>query len=81
MSELEKLNNERNQLLSDKNTYIKMIEQIEKNILNKGIEISRECSKQNNGHQWTSEREEGPYGERFTYCQKCKVDYYGNYFH
>ena len=32
------------------------------------------CEIKNNGHKWITEREEGPYGERFTYCKLCNCE-------
>ena len=54
---------------------------IEKEIKNTKYNISKVCLDKNKGHDWVSEREEGPYGERFTYCSKCRIDYYGDHFH
>lgn len=45
------------------------------------MQISMECSRVNNGHIWITEREEGPYGERFTYCKVCKINNYLDYHH
>ena len=45
-------------------------------------QIAKLCLKENNNdHTWTTEREDGPYGERFTFCEKCGIDYYGGQFH
>ena len=30
-----------------------------------------ECSTMHGGHELVTEREQGPYGERFTYCKRC----------
>ena len=38
--------------------------------------ISKKCEKINGSHEWISEREEGMYGERFTFCKHCRVDIY-----
>lgn len=81
MTEIEVLNEEKNKLMNDKINYLRMIKTIEKEIENKEIEISRICKSVNNGHEWVTERESGPYGESFTFCKKCKIDYYGGYFH
>lgn len=40
------------------------------------IILSNQCEKKNNGHKWVKGRDEGPYGESFTYCQNCNCDYY-----
>lgn len=40
--------------------------------------IAKKCIDKNGEHEWKSEREEGLYGERFTFCKHCKVDIYDN---
>ena len=40
--------------------------------------ISEKCKKINGSHDWISEREDGMYGEIFTYCKHCRVDRYNN---
>ena len=40
--------------------------------------ISKKCLDKNGKHEWKSEREEGLYGERYTFCKHCKVDAYDN---
>lgn len=30
-----------------------------------------ECKTIHGGHELVTEREEGPYGEKFTYCKRC----------
>ena len=43
--------------------------------------IAKKC-KETKGHKWVSEREPYMYGERFTYCEYCRADYYDNsYYH
>lgn len=41
------------------------------------ILIAKKC-KETTGHKWVSEREPWMYGERFTYCEHCRTDYYDN---
>ena len=72
---------EKKQLIYDKYDYIKKLDLIDKNIINKKYEIANMCKKINNGHIWITERDEGPYGERFTYCKICNIDYNGDFFH
>lgn len=44
--------------------------------------IAKKCLKVNGSHEWVSERENCMYGQRYTFCKKCRVDYYNNeYFH
>lgn len=73
--------NEKKQLIIDQYDQINKLELIKKNIIKKNYEIANMCKKINNGHIWITEREEGPYGERFTYCKICNIDYNGDYFH
>ena len=40
--------------------------------------ISKKCIEKNGEHEWISEREEGLYGERYTFCKHCRVDIYDN---
>tara|TARA_B100000161_G_C33406979_1_gene349153 strand:+ start:137 stop:439 length:303 start_codon:yes stop_codon:yes gene_type:complete len=43
--------------------------------------IAKKC-KETKGHKWVSEREPYMYGERFTYCEYCRTDYYNHaYYH
>tara|TARA_X000000950_G_scaffold265505_1_gene339858 strand:+ start:460 stop:714 length:255 start_codon:yes stop_codon:yes gene_type:complete len=72
---------ENNQLLAEKEKYIQYIRTIDKKIQDNKYKIVEQCKIKNNGHKWISEREEGPYGERFTFCERCKISYYGDYFH
>lgn len=81
MSEIEKLNYEKQKLLSDKSKYQVIIKKIEKEILEKEMQIVNVCKKNNNGHKWISESEDGPYGEKYTFCERCRIDYYGGYMH
>lgn len=48
-----------------------------KDAINKiNIAISKRCEEKNNGHIWIRERDEGPYGESYTFCKICRADYY-----
>lgn len=60
-------------LIQEKKDYLDKI-----NSLNKQIEEIKYtkydiCSKK--GHNLITEREQGPYGERFTYCTICNLEY------
>ena len=37
--------------------------------------IAKRCD-ENGGHEWVTERENCLYGERYTYCKKCRCDVY-----
>lgn len=78
---MDKLLNEKNNLITKKYKFIQYVKDIENQIKEQEFKIAKFCSNTNNGHKWITEREDGPYGERFTYCERCRVDYYGNYFH
>lgn len=69
---------------SDINQKVKMIEdEIIKNnnIINNIIEINNKLEIKKNeiiknnciNHKWITEREKGPYGEKFTFCKYCKI--------
>lgn len=72
---------ENDKLILEKNKYIEYIQIIDQKIKSNKFKIVKLCKINNNGHIWTTEIEEGPYGERFTFCEKCRIDYYGDYFH
>tara|TARA_B100000900_G_C20258313_1_gene584889 strand:+ start:373 stop:678 length:306 start_codon:yes stop_codon:yes gene_type:complete len=36
--------------------------------------IAEKCKKINGNHEWISEREPCLYGERYTFCKKCRID-------
>mgnify|MGYP001404587841 CR=1 FL=1 len=68
---LEEFNDSLNKL---KYEFISKVHKIEKMTKKVNILIAKNCEKE--GHKWITEREEGPYGERFTYCEKCRCDSY-----
>ena len=53
------------------NAYIEKVKNIEQQIENIQTQIYKLCNIKNNGHKWIREREEGPYGETFFYCEYC----------
>jgi hypothetical protein len=75
--DLEKHNEKLNKLkIYYENEIIKIKEKIRKtNFL-----ISKKCIHENKKHVWITEREPCMYGEKYTYCKNCKVDYYDRYF-
>ena len=66
---MDKLNNDIGELYKKKYDLIKELKIIEEkiNILEK--ERISKCD-----HKWVTEREPGVYGEKYTYCEHCKVD-------
>ena len=72
---------EKSSLIEEKYRCLQRIKEIESSIKEKNYQISLICKKENNGHIWKTEREDGPYGERYTFCEKCYIDYYGDYYH
>lgn len=69
---------------SDINQKVKMIEEeinFNNNIINNIIEINNKLEIKRNEiiknncihHKWITEREKGPYGEKFTFCKCCKI--------
>ena len=81
MEEINNLRQQRSSLIEKKYEYSKKIKEIETSIKEKSYEIANICKKNNNGHIWISEREDCLYGERYTFCKICEIDYYGGYFH
>lgn len=69
------------QLLKLKENYFNLIKEIDIQIKEKDLELSRECIRVNKEHVWVSEREGGIYGEKYTFCKECRIDYYRNSFH
>ena len=78
---MESLLTKKQRLIKEKNDLIKQLEIVKKEIVDNNFDISKQCKKDNNGHNWVNEREEGLYGERYTFCSECGIDYYGDYFH
>lgn len=37
--------------------------------------IVQNCGKSEQGHEWVTEREQCMYGEKFTRCKKCNIDF------
>ena len=68
-------------LIQTRSQLNKQLDQIREDIIQIQFNISKQCKKDNNSHKWITEREEGPYGERFTFCSECGINYYGDYFH
>lgn len=77
---INRLFNDRNNLVNEKCNLLNKLKLLEKDINNKNYEIANLCKIQN-GHMWITEREGGIYGEKFTYCKICKIDLYQNSFH
>ena len=71
-----------NLLRNKKFEYLSKVQNIEKQMEETKKQIAKLCLKENNNdHKWTTERDDGPYGERFTFCEKCGIDYYDGQFH
>lgn len=58
-------------LLQLKYEYKEKIKSIEEEINIVQNQIYEECIIKNKGHKWIREREDGPYGETFFYCEYC----------
>ena len=63
-----------NKLCELKNDYLKKIESIEKKIDTLKCNLYEYCCNNNNGHKWIREKESGPYGMTFYYCQICNCE-------
>ncbi len=62
---------QKDELIELKYKYIAKVKNIEQQIENIQTQIYKLCIIKNNGHKWIREREEGPYGETFFYCEYC----------
>ena len=67
------------QIIINKNLINKLINNNKKLKFEKKSLIEKQCIE--NGHKWITEREKGPYGEKFTFCKLCKINLYGNSFY
>lgn len=71
------INNLKDQIITlqnDKKNLQHKIENIDHELNKKIIEVSKLC----NNHKWKIEREDGIYGEKYVYCEKCGIDCYNN---
>jgi len=57
-----------------KYSYQKKIESIQEKIDEIQNQIYKDCELKNNGHKWISEKEIGPYGVTFHYCELCNFE-------
>jgi hypothetical protein len=55
--------------------YKDKIRTLEDEIKKEQLKLYYICSKKEGGHEMITEREEGLYGERFTYCKRCGYNY------
>lgn len=67
----EDLLQQKDELIELKYKYKEKVRSIEQQIENIQMQIYKQCVVKNNGHKWIREREEGPYGETFFYCEYC----------
>ena len=57
-----------------KDDYKNMMTLIEDKIKKLQNKIYKNCEIKNNGHKWVSEKEIGPYGMTFHYCELCNYE-------
>ena len=57
-----------------KDDYKNMMTLIEDKIKKLQNQIYKNCEIKNNGHKWVSEKEIGPYGMTFHYCELCNYE-------
>ena len=67
----EDLLQQKDELIELKYEYKEKVRSIEQQIEHIQAQIYKQCVVKNNGHKWIREREEGPYGETFFYCEYC----------
>jgi len=61
------------ELIREKHEYIQKIDKLQDSIRLLKEKKSLFC-RSIGGHEWVTEREDGLYGETFTYCEKCKKE-------
>jgi len=65
--------NQIKELIKEKHEYIQKIDNLQHSIRMLEEKKSFFCYS-TGGHKWITEREDGLYGELFTYCEKCKKE-------
>lgn len=70
------LQKKREELIKKQYETERILQNLKQDILDINYKISNNCQ-----HKWVTEVEEGPYGGRFKYCEKCRISNYGDYFH
>ena len=74
------LDDYKSSLYAQKRYHQDKLSMIDAKLKESNILISKKCEKINGSHEWISEREEGIYGERFTFCKHCRVDIYDRHY-
>lgn len=69
---LEKYDHSICEMQNEKEIYLKKIEYIQHQIAEMEKNKYHYC-KSTGGHTWRTEREQGLYGELFTYCEVCRL--------
>ena len=62
-------------LKSQKKVIKKQLEIINDKIYQYKRRLIEDCRNSDTGHIWKTEREDGPYGEKFTWCSRCNCCY------
>ena len=70
------LDDYKNYLYNRKLEYNNLLKKVEEDIKEANKLIGMKCEKINGSHNWVTERESGPYGEKFTFCKKCYINYH-----
>ena len=78
---METLLSKKKKLHDEKKNLLILLENLNKEITTNKYEIADCCLKVHGKHNWIVEREDGPYGERFQYCEHCGIDIHLDYFH
>ena len=71
---MEQLEQEKKELLFIKNNILKELDDVNNKVEKIQQNIYDHCKK-TTGHKIIREREEGPYGEMFSYCELCGYEY------
>lgn len=69
---MESLEKQMQKLKQERNNQYHIIQQLDTKIDSLQKQIYMKCKADNGDHDWVRERESGPYGERYSYCKKCR---------
>lgn len=72
MDTIKQYNEDIQQLQKEKDEYMKMIKNIDSNIVRLTKSKHLFCYS-TGGHDWITESEDGPYGDTYRYCSKCNM--------
>ena len=71
---MESLTTYKQGLIHERSEYYRRIKELDAKIKFAEEQVYEECLKEHGGHVWVSEREAGPYGQRYRYCKHCRIE-------